>query len=170
MDVRAREAGGKQRCPYCHKDDLRGKPIVWCDRCGAMSHAECVAEHGACPVPGCGKPLTVENLGVCENGKGASSLACKYGINGCTSKHEVEWDSLTILHFWEVEIRNRQNLRKDVLGHMRLGMASAVISLILSVMAIIFTLSGNPEVGMLCGSSALLVKFLARGTRVPGGR
>jgi hypothetical protein len=60
MEVRAREGGKEQRCPFCHGDDLRGKSIVWCESCGAMSHTECVGKHGGCV--GCGKPRSVETV------------------------------------------------------------------------------------------------------------
>ncbi|MEZ6185712.1 MAG: PHD finger domain-containing protein [Planctomycetota bacterium] len=41
------------RCAYCH-DDLGRDDLVSCGRCHTLTHADCYAEHGGCPILGCG--------------------------------------------------------------------------------------------------------------------
>lgn len=89
MNVRPREGGRQQRCGFCHGEDLRGKPIVWCEACGAMTHAECVSSHGACPAPGCGKPMAIS---ASTSGKGetqAPGSLCLFGIDNCKAEHNA---------------------------------------------------------------------------------
>jgi hypothetical protein len=58
MRVRVSGYNQGQRCPYCHKDDLCGSPVVCCSFCNAVSHAECIQANGGCPATGCGKPIS----------------------------------------------------------------------------------------------------------------
>ncbi len=47
----------KPTCQFCLSPDLTGKPVIICERCGAITHEQCIKENNGCPTPGCAKSM-----------------------------------------------------------------------------------------------------------------
>jgi hypothetical protein len=44
-----------EACPYCRTKVSAGDPLVACEGCGTVHHADCYAENGGCTIFGCSK-------------------------------------------------------------------------------------------------------------------